>query len=292
MAELEYGFYPGCCFQGTDARLYDIIKKIMDVLNVRLNLIEGAVCCGAGVVEEDDPEKAVMLNAYNIALAEKKNLKFLTPCNTCLYENRKIKHELDNDVDLKKNVNAELAKDNLEYKGTSDITHLLWILVGDIGLEKIRQHVKRPLKGFTAVLYYGCHILRPKDYMIFDDPRNPQSFENLADVLGISFVDYKTKFACCGYHSYYTNRKVSLKLGKRYLDGVHESGADVIVTACPLCFKALDVYQKEMNLDYKIPVFYLPEVVGLAFGFSPEEMMLDWHQISLQPVIKKMGDFE
>jgi len=292
MSKFEYGFYPGCCFQGTDARLYDIIEKVLKVLDVRLNLLEGAVCCGAGVLEENNPDVAVLLNAHNIALAEKEDLKFLTPCNTCLYENRKIKYKLDGDEKLKKNVNAELKKEDLEYRGTSDITHLLWILVDDIGLEMVRQNVKRKLSGFVAALYYGCHILRPREYMTFDDSRNPQSFEGLADVLGISYVDYKTKFACCGYHSYYTNRTVSLKLGKRYLDGVHESGADAIITACPLCFKALDVYQKEMNLDYQIPVFYLPEVLGLAFGFSPDEMMLDWHQISLNNVMSKMGDFE
>ncbi len=292
MSDLEFGFYPGCCFQGTDARLYEVIEKVLSVLEVKLNLLEGAVCCGAGVLEETDPETAVRLNAYNISLAEKRNLKFLTPCNTCLYENRKIKYELDNNEKLKQRVNAALKKENLEYQGTSDITHLLWILVDDIGLERIRKNVKRKLGGFVAALYYGCHILRPKEYMTRDDFENPRSFEALADVLGISYIDYKTKSACCGYHSYYTNRTVSLKLGKRYLDGVYQSGAEAIVTACPLCFKALDVYQKEMNLDYQIPVFYLPEIVGLAFGFSPKEMMLDWHQISLAQILSKMGDFE
>ena len=290
MSERRYGFYPGCCFQGTDARFYSLIEKILSVFGVRLTLLEGAVCCGAGVLEENDPAEAILLNAHNIALSEKENLPFLTPCNTCLYENRKIQFELNNNDDLRKRVNQELKNEALEYKGTADITHLLWILVKDIGLETIEGKVKQKLSGFTAALYYGCHILRPSTYMKFDDYRNPTSFEKLADVLGLYYVDYKTKFACCGYHSYYTNRSVSLRLGRRYLEGVYEAGADAIVTACPLCFKALDVYQKEMDLEYQIPVFYLPEIVGLALGFSPQEMLLDWHEISLQPVIEKMRE--
>ncbi len=184
MSQHRYGFYSGCCFQGTDARFYELIEKVLQVIDVQLTLLEGAVCCGAGVLEESDSAKAIILNAHNMALAEKENLPFLTPCNTCLYENRKIKYELDNNEKLQSRVNQELEKEELKYSGTSDITDLLWILVGDIGLEKIKEKVRRKLKGFTVALYYGCHILRPTEYIKFDDYRNSQSFEKLADVLG------------------------------------------------------------------------------------------------------------
>jgi succinate dehydrogenase / fumarate reductase cytochrome b subunit len=66
-------------------------------------------------------------------------------------------------------------------------------------------------------------------------------------------------------------------------------GADCMVTPCPLCHMSLDIYQERAGeqrgerLD--MPVFHLPQLVGLALGLSEKDLGLSRH---LVPVAKAL----
>ena len=70
---------------------------------------------------------------------------------------------------------------------------------------------------------------------------------------------------------------------KAVLGAVKQRRVDVLVCACPLCFKSLDSAQpKAMALtgqDYLVPVMFLPQIVGLACGMTAEQAGLDWHVV-------------
>jgi succinate dehydrogenase / fumarate reductase cytochrome b subunit len=57
-----------------------------------------------------------------------------------------------------------------------------------------------------------------------------------------------------------------------------------MVTPCPLCFTVLDGFQslaeKELGTDLGIPVFHLPQLLGLAMGMNEKELMLSRNMIS------------
>jgi heterodisulfide reductase subunit B len=44
----------------------------------------------------------------------------------------------------------------------------------------------------------GCHILRPKEYIGFDDPEDPQTLKTLIEATGATCLDYVDETECCG----------------------------------------------------------------------------------------------
>ena len=76
----------------------------------------------------------------------------------------------------------------------------------------------------------------------------------------------------------------NLRRMERYYTIVSRSGADCVVTGCPLCHLSLDSYQPEIESlhkkHYSIPILHLPQLVALALGFSPDEIGMDKHIVS------------
>ena len=66
-----------------------------------------------------------------------------------------------------------------------------------------------------------------------------------------------------------------------------------MATPCPLCHTSLDAYQnqaaKAVGHRLDMPVFHLPQLVGLALGASPEELGLPRHLVSTDAALAKIG---
>ncbi|NPB05773.1 MAG: disulfide reductase [Aquificae bacterium] len=280
----QVGFYQGCCFQGPDAHMFDMLKKVFADLGVDIKLVERTTCCGGNTIDEANKFLVYSINARNIALAEAEGLDLLVSCNTCYMVLAKTKHALDNDPQLREEINKLLAEEGLEYKGTAKIWHILPYLVEEVGVDTIRKKVKRPLKGWKVATYYGCHIKYPKEVAVVDS-ENPSGLEELVEALGAEPVkDYEGKDACCGYHAYYTNKPVALKKVVRAPEGAKKAGAEMLVTPCPLCFKAQDIYQDMVENAPRVPSVYLPELLAYALGYDPKEAGLAYHIIPVDKV--------
>ena len=284
--KLHYAFYSGCCFQGTDARFFDILNQVFDKVDVKLHLIPDAICCGAGVIEERSELTSLAINARNMVGAETMGLPFYTPCSTCFNVISNVQKRLAEDTKLFDQVNEILVKDGVEYKGTCKLTHTLWMLAQDVGLEKLGQRVTNPLNGLRVASYYGCHTRNPGDIQNYESSDNPTSLEDILKVLGVKIVDYDTRDNCCGYHINWPNKDLSLKMTSSVLQGAQKQKVDLMVTSCPLCFKNLDGVQSNAlaatKQDFQLPVLFLPELVGLACGMSAEDMKLDYHSVPVQ----------
>jgi succinate dehydrogenase / fumarate reductase cytochrome b subunit len=281
--KLHYAFYSGCCFQGADERFFDILNKVFDHVDVKLHLIGDAVCCGAGVIEERSELTSLAINARNMAGAEQMGLPFYTPCSTCFNVISNVQKTLANDKRLFDQVNEILGSDGVEYKGECQLTHTLWMLAQDVGLEKLAERVVNPLHGLRVAPYYGCHTRNPEDIQSFESSYNPTSLEDILEVLGVEIVDYDTRTDCCGYHATWPNNRISLTMTGSVLEGAEKQNVDMMVTSCPLCFKNLDGVQPKAlaaaGKNFQLPVLFLPELVGLACGLSAEEMRLGWHAV-------------
>ncbi|HIE01589.1 MAG TPA: heterodisulfide reductase subunit B [Thiotrichaceae bacterium] len=281
--KLHYAFYSGCCFQGTDARFFDILQQVFDKVDVELHLIPDAVCCGAGVIEERSELTSLSINARNMASAEKMGLPFYTPCSTCFNVISNVQKRLGEDAKLFDQVNEILAEDGIEYKGDCKLTHTLWMLAQDVGLSKLRSRITNPLNGIRVASYYGCHTRNPADIQQYESSQNPTSLEDILKVLGVEIVDYETRDDCCGYHINWPNNQLAQKMTGSVLQGAHKQNVDLMVTSCPLCFKNLDGVQPKAlaaaGQDFQLPVLFLPELVGLACGMSSSDMKLDFHSV-------------
>ncbi len=294
MAELRYAFYTGCSAKGVAPELYNSTKLVAEKLGMELIELEAATCCGAGAVQEKDEFLALTINARNLALAEELGLDLLTICNTCTVMLRETKFKLDNDPELKNAVNEVLKEAGLEYKGNSEVTHFLWELIDGVGLEKIKEMVVRPLKEFKIAPFYGCHIIRPPYLIGYEDPDNPKSIEMLIEVLGGSPTDHEAKLACCGFHSFWSAEdKVTLKLTAMDAESAKKEKADFMVTPCPLCHTQLDAMQPEaeerIGTQIGMPILHLPQMIGLAIGFKPDELGLNKHIVSTAEIVQKVA---
>jgi succinate dehydrogenase / fumarate reductase cytochrome b subunit len=289
---MRYAFFPGCTLESAAEELMISTKKVASALGIELIEINGWTCCGASHIQDVDDFLATSINARNLALAEElKTEKLLTVCNTCTLMLRTAKLKMDKNEKLRTKVNEGLNRAGLHYNGTIEVTHLLWALIQDYGLGNLKKKVKRPLKGLKVANFYGCHILMPPNIMGFENHLNPQSMEMVAEVLGAESVDFDQKLACCGFHSVFPAEKEVMELtGKNCLSPKH-AGADCIVTPCPLCQMQLDAYQpdaqKRFKEDITMPILHLPQLIGLALGFEPEELAIQRHVVDAIPALKE-----
>lgn len=284
--KLHYAFYSGCCFQGADARYFEILQQVFGKVDIELHLMPKAVCCGAGVIEERSELTSLSINARNMAGAEEMGLPFFTPCSTCFNVISNCQKRLRESPKLFDQVNEILAEDNVEYKGECKLTHTLWMLAQDVGLTKLSERVTNPLNGLRVASFYGCHTNNPTDIQNYESSDNPTSLEDVLKVLGAEIIDYDTRNDCCGYHVLWPNNELSAKMTGSVLQGAQKQNVDLMVTSCPLCFKNLDGVQPKAlaasGKDFQLPVLYLPELVGLACGLSSKDMKLDWHSVPVQ----------
>ncbi len=289
---MKYAFFPGCTLESAAGELMISTKRVAEELGIELIELNGWTCCGASHIQDVDNFLATSINARNIALGEKFGTsKIITVCNTCTLMLRTAKDKLDKNEKLRKEVNKGLRGTGLQYKGTAEVTHLLWALIEDYGLMRLKQKVKRPLTGLKVANFYGCHILMPPSIMGFENHRNPYSMEMVAEVLGAESVDFDQRLACCGFHSVFpAEREVMNLTGKNCLSPKN-SGAHCLVTPCPLCQMQLDAYQpdaqKRFAEDITMPVLHLPQLIGLALGLSPEELAIQRHVVDAIPMLKE-----
>jgi succinate dehydrogenase / fumarate reductase cytochrome b subunit len=210
----------------------------------------------------------------------------MTICNTCLLNLRDVQQRLASDPQAMDEINAILGEEGLQYRGKVRVTHLLWVLLDDVGPERLRELVVRPLRGLKVAAFYGCHIVRPKEVLGMEDSRDPRSLEQLNEILGCASIDYSGRTACCGFHTAAAEEAVAIRLTGRHVNSAKQAGASVLVTPCPLCHTVLDTFQPEMEADVRaslaVPVLHLSQLVGLAMGMSPKDLGVDRHVVPVQ----------
>ena len=289
---MKFAYYPGCSAKTTCPELDQSMKAVAKKLDLDLAELEVAACTGSRQIRDSDEELFLTLNARTLALAEALERDVMTVCATCLLNLTEVNQSLRRDADLRKKINANLAKIGLEYRGTVEVTHLLWVLLKNIGAEQLAKKIVRPLRGLRVAPFYGCHILRPKDALGFDDPDSPTSLDALIHVLGAESVSYDGKKRCCGFHVLMTREDIALKISGRRLSQARDAQADCVVTTCPLCHSSLDPYQAavESKLGTKInlPIVHLPQLLGLGLGIDARELRLDGNAVSTAPVLEKI----
>ncbi len=291
---MKFAWYPGCVAQGGAPELYNSTLSIADKLGLELVPLKEAACTGAGVLSERNPELADTLNARTFAMAEQMDLPIMTICSTCQGVMSAANHKLTSDPEYLAKVNETLAEEGLEYKGTTRITHFMWVIVEEVGLDKLKELVVRPLEGVRAAPFYGCYVLRPTEILGFDEnPDRDTYIEQITSVLGGVAVDYSGKTKCCGFPILTMNEAASIGMAGDHLIEAKNEGANVMVTPCPLCHLNLDGGQpraeKRKRTQIGLPVIHLPQFLGLALGISPKELGLNKHIVSTKPLTAKLA---
>ena len=282
---MKFALFTGCVAKGATRELMLSTMKSAEGLGIEFVEMKSASCCGAGVVSEKNPLLADALNARTIAIAEKQGLDLVTICSTCQGILKKTECHVDSDPAYKEKVNTVLEEGGHQYAGGKvKIQHFANVLGTEEGLTLLRDKVKRPLTGLKTAAFYGCYVLRPSGLSLYEDPDNPTGMEEIFKILGATPVYYESRTKCCGFPIIMMNKDASHDMAGNALIDAIDSGADCVVTGCPLCHLSLDAYQPEIDKMNKkgcsIPVLHLPQLVALALGYSPQELGMDKHIIS------------
>lgn len=271
---MKYAYFPGCSLRGLGRAYEESLLPVLKYLGVELEELNDWNCCGATAYMAIDEAKACVLAARNLALTEKSgNQQLLAPCAACYLVLNKTKHYFHEYPAMKEAIDRALALVGLKYGGDTPVRHPLDVLLNDIGLDAIRQKVRRPLKGLKVAPYYGCQLVRP--YSTFDDQYNPTSMDRLLEAIGASVVRYPLKTKCCGGSLTGTVPVAGTRMVYILLNEAKKRGADCLATVCPLCQFNLDAYHASVTHEYGpvvVPTVYFSQLMGLAFGLPEAEL--------------------
>lgn len=277
MPELKYLLFLGCVIPYRISSYEISARKVLDKLGLELVEMPEFNCCGFPL----DPishDMMLTLAARNLCLAEQQNLNIMTLCNGCFGILNHVNKELKEDKKIEEKINGYLKEIGMEFKGTTTVKHLIHVLAEDIGFEKIKETVKKPLNQLRVAQHTGCHVLRPAKYVGFDDPENPTTLKNLIRLTGAECLDYMDETECCGAPIIGINDKIPLQLAREKLDHIRAVGAQAMITVCPFCHMMYDLNQprieRTFNEKFRIPVLHYPQLLGLAMDMSPDELAL------------------
>ena len=288
MAELKYLMFLGCAIPYRVSAYEISARKVLQKLGVELVEMPEFNCCGLPL----DPvshETMLVLAARNLAMAEQKGLNIIALCPGCAGTLKKVSKMLKEDRALREEINKHLKEAGLEFKGTVNAKHIMQVLTEDVGLDKIKKAVVKPLTMIKVAEHNGCHILRPKEYIGFDDPEDPQTLKTLIEATGATCLDYLDETECCGAPSVGVNDKIALQLARDKLNHIKKVEAQALITICPFCHIMYDTnelrIEKMFNEVYGIPVLHYPQLLGLAMGLPPEELAFNELRVDCSKIL-------
>jgi heterodisulfide reductase subunit B len=286
----KYALYPGCLMPTEQYAYESSLREIFPLLDVKLVDVDGFSCCGEPL-KNVNKMMTLYLAARNLAIAEKQELNLFVPCPMCHFSLSECKHILKNNDEIKEKINSMLTSEDLTYKETSALVHTVDLLHDVIGIEEIKKSVKNPLKDLKLATHYGCHLIRPNEIGRPVDSENPQKMEAILNAIGAECVYYPEKLDCCGAPIDVNLPESALTKTGQKLQAIQDHGFDGLVDVCPWCHKMFDARQAKAGetvaAKLDIPVLYLTQLVGLAFGMKKEKLGLHLNNSPVDKIMLK-----
>ena len=240
---MKYSYYPGCTLRTKAKDLDAYARASAKALGFELEEIENWQCCG-GVYPLGSDEIATKLSSVRaLNEAKEKGQDLVTLCSACHHVIKRVNDDMRNVEDIRTRAN--------NYRQ----------------LDEPKKKVVNPLKGRKIGAYYGCLLLRPSTVLAFDDPENPQIIEDFIRAIGAEPVVYPYRNECCGGYISLKEKEMSGRMSCNIVDSAAGAGAEMLITACPLC-----MYNLNKSGSGKIPVYYFTELLAEALGVKEEAL--------------------
>ncbi|MBQ1931358.1 MAG: CoB--CoM heterodisulfide reductase iron-sulfur subunit B family protein [Lachnospiraceae bacterium] len=261
---MKYSYYPGCTLS-TKAKALDAYgRAAAKVLGFELEEIKDWQCCG-GVYPLGSDEIATKLSSVRaLNDAKEKGQDLVTLCSACHHVIKRVNDDMKNVEDIRTRANnyMKLAE---PYAGETNVLHFLEVLRDRVGFDELKKKVVNPLKGRKIGAYYGCLLLRPSNILAFDNPENPKILEDFIRALGAEPVIYPYRNECCGGYISLKEKDISKSMCNKIMDSAAGFGAEMLITACPLC-----LYNLNNSTTDRLPVVYFTELLAEALGIKEE----------------------
>ncbi len=255
---MKVSYFPGCTLKNKARDLDEYARKAAEALGVTLEEIDNWQCCG-GVFTTANDEIATKLSSVRaLKAAADKEQPLVTVCSACHNVIKQTNHAMQQNSSFSTTVNNYMGEE--PYKGETEVYHYLELLRDLVGYDAVKAKVVKPLKGLKVAAYYGCLLLRPHAAMQMDDPENPQIMEDLFRALGAEPVVYARRNECCGGYITMESPEFAKAKSMDIIANAKAAGADMLVTACPLCRYNL------LKTGTDMPVVYITELLAEALG--------------------------
>ena len=256
-----FSYYPGCTLKTKAKVLDEHARKAAKVLGIELEELPDWQCCGAVYPLAQDEIATRLSSVRSLVAARDQGRDLVTLCSACHHVIKRVNEDMKTNDDIRTKVNNYLELDTI-YAGEARVLHYLELLRDAIGFDELRKRVTNPLTGKKIGAYYGCLLLRPSRTMEFDNPENPTIIEDFIRAIGGEPVIYPYRNECCGGYVALNNKSLTEEKCNNITASAIEKGADMLITACPLC-----MYNIETNsTEEKLPIYYFTELLAEALG--------------------------
>ena len=260
---MKVSYFPGCTLKNKAKDLDAYAYRSAEALGVTLEEIENWQCCG-GVFTTAANEVATKLSSVRaLKYASDRSQPLVTVCSACHNVIKQTNHAMQENGAFADKVNRYMGEDG-GYHGEAEVYHYLEMLRDLVGFDTLKAKVENSLKGKKIAAYYGCLLLRPSKVMAMDDPENPTIMEDFIRALGAEAVVYARRNECCGGYISVESPEAAKKNSNAIIENAKAAGAEMIITACPLC-----KYNLVKN-GADIPVVYFTELLAEALGVKED----------------------
>ena len=260
---MKVSYFPGCTLKNKAKDLDMYAYKSAEALGVTLEEIENWQCCG-GVFTTANDEVATKLSSVRaLKYANDRNQPLVSVCSACHNVLKQTNYAMQTNTQFADKVNRYMAEEG-PYNGETEVYHYLEMLRDLVGFDTLKEKVVNVLKGKKIAPYYGCLLLRPNTVMQMDDPENPTIMEDFIKALGADAVVYAKRNECCGGYISVQAPDTAKKNSLAIVANAKSAGAEMIITACPLCKYNL------VKSGADIPVVYFTELLAEALGVKED----------------------
>ncbi len=278
------GYYPGCSLHGT-GKEYDIsLRAVTAALSQELKEVPDWLCCGATSAHSINHSLATALAGDTLAKAQDAGLdRVLAPCAMCYSRLATVSHQINSDPKKAASLEKALKRKQSGLAKVRPMGVLDWLR--ELSDEELQKPVKKGFKDFKFACYYGCLLVRPQKITKVANAEVPQELERVVRLMGGETVNWNMATSCCGASFSLSDKPTIFRMSKEIVDDARKFGAQAIVVACPMCHTNLDMRQTEFQPEKEqIPVLYITQLMGLAFGIEPAKLGLDSHFINTKSI--------
>jgi heterodisulfide reductase subunit B len=270
---MKVSYYPGCTLKTKAGNLDRSAVASLAALDVELAELPRWNCCGAVFSLADDDLLHLLAPVRDlIRVTEQGDRRVVTACSMCYNTLARANRVMRLDEAKRQTINS-FMEEEADYAGEVEVLHLLPVLRDEVGWEKVRARVRRPLAGLRVAPYYGCTLLRPKEVAI-EPPDQPALFSEFLEAIGAEPVRFAAEADCCGSYQIVSHPQAALDGSFRVLDSARGAGAEALVTSCPLCEFNVGRKQKEILRQHEgagpLPTFYFTQLLAVALGLGEE----------------------
>ncbi len=256
-----FSYYPGCTLRTKAKDLDRYARRSAEALGITLAELPDWQCCGGTYPMAKDEIATKLSSVRALATAKELGQDLITLCSACHNVIKQVNNDMQTDADIALRVNNYLGLEQ-PYNGETKVIHYLEMLRDVVGFDNLAKKVVNPLKGKKIAAYYGCLLLRPGKVLQMDDPENPTIIEDFIRAIGADPVIYPYRNECCGGYVTMEDKSLAQKKSNAVLESAESFGAEMVLTACPLCLYNLN----KNGTEHDLPVLYFTELLAEALG--------------------------